>query len=133
MPALAMAGATAVLVAGIAVGRFIAPAVQAPADFKLESRLLSGGSTALRLEAMVNLRRMDSELTMAVIDRLGQIIASDQVSVGMRLAAAETLAAHSVQPEVQALIQQLLGWDQQNPLITERLKEASGITSTATI
>ncbi len=133
MPALAMAGATAILVAGIAVGRLIAPAAQSPADFKMDARLLSGESTALRLEAMVNLRRVDSDLTMAIIDRLGQIIASDQASVGMRLAATETLTAHSVQPEVQAMIQQLLGWDRQNPLITERLKEASGITSTATI
>ena len=133
MPALAMAGVTVALVAGIAVGRFSAPAVQVPADINLQTRLLSGGSSALKLEAMVGLRRMDSELPMAVARQLAQIVASDQVNVGLRLAAAEVMAAHSAQLEVQALIQQLLGNVAQNQLINARLKEASSNKTTATI
>ncbi len=128
---LSLAGMATALVVGLVLGRVLlapnAPA-QAPsvaADLRLETQLLSGATTAARLNAIVNLREAEA-LPSPAAAALAGLVTSRDSSAGIQIAALEALLAHARQSEVQALIVELVERPTTNPMVEAMLRDVAG-------
>ncbi len=122
-PALPWAGMAAMLLLGVAVGRFTATPATEPLDLPPEARLLSGAMTGLRLQAMISLRDAGTDLPADTIEQLGRVLANADANMGLRLAALDALLAHRDQPAVRSRLTQARSAIEPNPMLEARLEE----------